>query len=252
MSKIYLPEKIGGENYIVYCHQTPSGKRYIGITRLPPNRRWDNGRGYLAQVFGRAIKKYGWDNIQHIILKDSLSKEEACELEQYYIDKFKTQNPKYGYNISNGGETNSVSAETRKKLSERHLGKKHPNSSKTKKGHEVTKETRAKLSIAIKNKWSEGAYSPKPLSTETKRKISETLKGHEVSEETKQKQSAYHKEHPSRARKCQCVETGLIYKTCADAERQIKNDDKYRTNIQACCSGIQLSAYGMHWRYVYE
>ena len=73
-----------------------------------------------------------------------------------------------------------------------------------------------------------------------------------ISEETKQKQSAYHKEHPSRARKCQCVETGLIYKTCADAERQIKNDDKYRTNIQACCSGIQLSAYGMHWRYALE
>lgn len=47
--------------YTVYMHISPSGKRYVGITRQRPVARWKNGRGYINnEYFYRAIKKYGW------------------------------------------------------------------------------------------------------------------------------------------------------------------------------------------------
>ena len=33
-------------NYTVYCHIFPNGKRYVGITKQKPEYRWDNGNGY--------------------------------------------------------------------------------------------------------------------------------------------------------------------------------------------------------------
>ena len=74
--------------YCVYMHITPNGKRYIGQTCCEPNRRWQNGYGYVGQIFFCAIKKYGWNNIQHIILADNLTSDEADSIEQEYIKKF--------------------------------------------------------------------------------------------------------------------------------------------------------------------
>lgn len=97
--------------YCVYMHVAPNGKRYVGITSLKPEKRWANGEGYRSQtIFYRAIKKYGWENFKHVILEEELSFEQACEREQYYIKKYKTnlnrwQNPSYGYNRDDGGCT---------------------------------------------------------------------------------------------------------------------------------------------------
>lgn len=47
------------ENYTVYEHTTPSGKKYIGITGRNPIKRWgSNGIGYKGQAFENAILKY--------------------------------------------------------------------------------------------------------------------------------------------------------------------------------------------------
>lgn len=91
----------------VYMHTNKiNNKKYIGITGQ--NRYWDrwrsDGSGYKTQVFGRAIEKYGWDNFDHKILKEVETESEACELEQYYIQKYKSNNKDFGYNISMGGE----------------------------------------------------------------------------------------------------------------------------------------------------
>lgn len=92
--------------YCVYCHTNKiNGKRYIGQTKLNPIVRWgENGEGYHSQYFGRAISKYGWNNFEHIILKDNLTQTEANYFEKLFIEQFKTTNPQYGYNISAGGE----------------------------------------------------------------------------------------------------------------------------------------------------
>ena len=84
-------------NYTVYEHLFPNGKRYIGITKLPPKERWEkNGNGYKTQSVFRAITKYGWDNIEHNIISTNLSYEDACNMEVELIKKYKTMNKKYG------------------------------------------------------------------------------------------------------------------------------------------------------------
>ena len=93
------------KTYTLYEHITPSNKRYIGITSQEPNRRWQNGYGYIDNgYFMNAIKKYGWDNIKHNIIKEGLSENEACKIEKEYIKKYKSNNRKYGYNIAEGGQ----------------------------------------------------------------------------------------------------------------------------------------------------
>lgn len=76
------------KKYLVYCHQNKiNGKLYFGITSTSLYLRFRNGRGYLTQVFGRAIKKYGWDNFRHIIIISDVEKDIACECEKYLIKK---------------------------------------------------------------------------------------------------------------------------------------------------------------------
>ena len=53
------------QNYTVYMHICPNGKRYIGITKLKPQERWGNGKSYKGCVlFNKAIQKYSWQNIK--------------------------------------------------------------------------------------------------------------------------------------------------------------------------------------------
>lgn len=91
--------------YFVYKHTTPCGKVYIGITGRNPSLRWANGKGYAPnKYFSAAIEKYGWNNIRHEILFDSLTKEEAEQKEIALIAEYKSNQREYGYNLSVGGE----------------------------------------------------------------------------------------------------------------------------------------------------
>ena len=109
--------------YKVYMHVTPNGKRYIGITKSSLKRRWGNGTGYKTQLFNRAIEKYGWDNIKHVILYENLTEEEAKQKEIELIAKYNTADRKCGYNQTKGGDTRkSPTLETRLKLSKSLIG----------------------------------------------------------------------------------------------------------------------------------
>lgn len=134
----------------VYIHKTPNNKVYIGITGKEPNKRWKNGKGYLYNKhFTNAIKKFGWDNIEHIIVKSQLTKEEAASLEKALIEKYRANDPEHGYNRSSGGEFPSEGTkwtdEMKKRNSQSHIGKKNTkehnlNISKGKKGKPNGKE----------------------------------------------------------------------------------------------------------------
>ena len=92
--------------YTVYCHENKSnGKLYFGITKCSTRKRWSNGKGYDGQpVIHRAIEKYGWDGFEHIILYTGLSEAEAKQMEIDLIREFNTQDHRYGYNITAGGD----------------------------------------------------------------------------------------------------------------------------------------------------
>lgn len=203
-------------NYKLYVHISPSNKRYYGITcQKYAKYRWDSGHGYRNNKhFTNAINKYGWENFQHLVLFDNLTKEEACLLEQCYIALYDTTNPKYGYNNSLGGEHGLASEhtkkkisennakywkgkqlteETRKKMSENHADFKGKNNPMY--GKQFTEEHKKKLSEAKKGKYT-GKNSPnygKQFTEEHRNKISEAKKGQKLTEETKKKISEANK-----------------------------------------------------------
>ena len=94
------------KDYKIYMYTNRiNGKVYVGQTRRTLKlRAGSNGAMYRpCTVFYRAIVKYGWENFEPTILAGGLSKEEANELEKYYISKYDSCNHDCGYNISNGG-----------------------------------------------------------------------------------------------------------------------------------------------------
>lgn len=91
-------------DYKVYLHIFPNGKRYVGITKQNLDKRFSNGKHYKNQIVGKAMKKYGWDNIEHKVVSENLTQKEACNLEQKLILKYKSNQSKYGYNRTIGGD----------------------------------------------------------------------------------------------------------------------------------------------------
>lgn len=117
--------------YCVYKHTSPKNKVYIGITKLKPEYRWNNGFGYQKNTyFWKAIQKYGWDNFKHEILYDKLSQKEACEKEKELIAFYDSTNPQKGYNITTGGNigysVTRISEKTLQKKREAARGEKNP------------------------------------------------------------------------------------------------------------------------------
>jgi hypothetical protein len=97
---------VENNNYTVYMHINKiNNKKYIGITQQKLKKRWGNGNGYKNNIyFWRAIKKYGWDNFEHIVLFKNINELTAKETEKYLIQKYNTYDANYGYNISLGGD----------------------------------------------------------------------------------------------------------------------------------------------------
>ena len=72
-------------NYSVYQHVTPDGMYYFGQTNNIKRRWRNNGAGYKGTALQPYIEKFGWDNIQHIVLFENQSKENALSIEDSLI-----------------------------------------------------------------------------------------------------------------------------------------------------------------------
>lgn len=93
-----------GRKYVVYVHINKTNlKVYVGQTGQSLQRRWRDGKGYLNcdTYFSNAIKKYGWDSFEHIVLEEGLTKSEADFYEKMYIREYKSYDRRYGYNLNN-------------------------------------------------------------------------------------------------------------------------------------------------------
>lgn len=109
--------------YCVYMHIAPNGKKYIGATSIKPSERWGgSGQRYKNNpLFYHDILKFGWEQFEHIIIKDNLTADEAELLEIDTIKKYSTTDKNKGYNYQNGGRF--ATSESKKKMSESHKGK---------------------------------------------------------------------------------------------------------------------------------
>lgn len=107
------------ENYSVYIHKFPNNKVYIGITSKLVKRRWCRGSTYsYHKRMYNAIKKYGWDNISHEVLKSGLTKIEAENMEIELIKLHKSYLYEFGYNRDMGGNSaEKISEASRIKMS---------------------------------------------------------------------------------------------------------------------------------------
>lgn len=240
-------------NYTVYIHTNKTnGKRYIGITRQSVQERWRDGNGYRKCIyFYRAIEKYGWDGFDHEIFASNLTEEEAQHMEKLLIKELQTQDPEFGYNISDGGSTTRISEEGRKKLSEQKKGELNPNF-----GRIVSEEEKKHLSELFS-----GERNPnygRKHTEEARRKMSEANIGRPLSEEHKQKISRsmmgkfVGRPRPEGGgkppKKVLCVETGEVFDSIADAARA-KGLYNIKTRISSVCKGSANMCGGYHWKY---
>ena len=157
----------------IYIHRDKiNGKCYVGQTIRDPKKRWgDNGIRYKnCSKFNSSIKKYGWNNFEHIILPEVYSNyDELNKAEMDMINRLDSFNN--GYNSTSGGNKNKiVSDETKNKLSKANTGKKR------------TLEDIEKMRIRS---------AGRSLSLESRKKVSEARIGKKKSEETKKKMSEW-------------------------------------------------------------
>ena len=231
-------------SYTVYLHLFPNEKTYVGITCQKVERRWRNGKGYEGQLVYDAIKKYGWDNIKHIILENGLSKEQAEEKEKYYIKKYDSLSHRNGYNIESGGYVcGSLSDETKAKISESKKGtmkgEKHWHY-----GKHWGDDVKNKISESHKGmKYGKGTLEKKREMFSGKKN---PMYGVKLTAERKSKLQKACVDATSKA--VICIETGIEYKSSAEAQRQTGINS--RTICYVCNKkGYYKTAGGYHWKY---
>ena len=172
----------------------PNGKRYIGKSKRSLSRRQGSffNRYKNCTALWNAIEKYGIDNIkQDILFENDMSDEDASRLEQICILTFKTNanrfyNPKYGYNLTDGGEGISGWKPTEEQY-EKRLEQLHELHQKQI-GSKRSEDSKRKMSIA-----KIGENNPnygKPMDDDRKRKIAIANSKENMSEETKKRRSA--------------------------------------------------------------
>lgn len=217
--------------FYVYIHVNKiNQKKYVGMSKRDnPNKRWKNGRGYTYNKhFNDAIKKYGWDNFEHLIFASDLTEQEASEIEKRLIDKFQTTDRTHGYNFAEGGYHNCGLK-----------GSANPFWQKT-----PVKAVEASVAARI----------GKPLSEETKEKIRQgnlkkpknenSLRALLEYDQSKIPRRSGAQNHKSRA--VLCVETGIVYESQCIAEKALCLP---RSSIyQALKQNIKAGNY--HWALV--
>ena len=213
--------------YKVYLLIFPNGKQYCGYTSQELKKRWSNGHGYdKCPLVHKAIKKYGWENIDKKIIATFAQKEYAFSKERQTIAKLHLTNPEYGYNIDQGGRPT---------------------------GAKLSEQSRKKLSESQKKRWASPGYKEwmnerrgailhtkkHPLSEEHKKKISETKKG------------------SIPVNRLQVIQvdkkTNLqlnIYESATAAAISVCGNPLGVSNILAAAKGKRHTAYGYKWQII--
>lgn len=103
--------KLVGQRIVYKITNLINKKCYIGVTSRIKRRIYEHTRyseienSPLTCYLHNSIKKYGCDNFIFEVIHESIKNdEELNKLEIYYIKKFQSNNSKYGYNLTSGGE----------------------------------------------------------------------------------------------------------------------------------------------------
>lgn len=222
-------------DYCVYMHTFPNGKRYIGITCCKPDRRWQKGRGYINQrVVYNAISKYGWGNIRHEIVSSGMSLDKANEKERELIALYQTTNRAYGYNVELGGKACGHLTDDHKAK----IGNANRGINNGMYGHIYTDEERKYMS-------ENSVWRGRKHAEESRRKMSEYAKAHPEIKSHKGKN------HPMAKAVLQFDLNGnFVQRFETAAEASVKTGAS-RSGICNCCKfkPKNKTAGGYVWRY---
>lgn len=225
--------------YKVYMHILPNGKKYVGITsKQNAEERWRNGTAY-NNYFKKAIKKYGWDNIQHIILYENLTEEEAKQIEINLIKKYDLTNKNNGYNLSTGGESSKGYKHTKEQI-EKQLNNRKP--------IQYTEEIIEKMREKAHNYWDK---------EENRQKQSERIKKYyethsQINKGKKGCLSQTQIEKIKQTRKVKfilCKENNKIYRGTRQVVEELKVDRRTLMRILHKEKGFN-STRGYHFEYI--
>lgn len=220
--------------YLVYKHTFPNNKVYIGITsKKNPKERWRNGKGYEHNdIMSKAIQKYGWENVKHEILYIDLDENIAKEKEIELIYQYKSNNVKYGYNISNGGEGANGYKHTLEQIEKAKQNRNLPI---------YDEKLRKKFSEVHKRTWENEEYRQKMKKIHKNR---EHRKGYKLSKEAIENIKATRK-----VKYIRCIETGEIFRGTREASEKTNIDRRTIMRILKREYGYK-SAKGLHFEYV--
>lgn len=224
----------------MYCHTFPNQKRYIGITKQDVNKRWQKGEGYKNSFVYLAIKKYGWENIKHEILFENLSNAEAKEKEIELIAFYKTNNKKYGYNVSKGGYIPIMSEETKEKLRKANIGKKQSKDTIEKRVSQLRGRKRPDIAEIMKLR--KGKLNPwfgKPSHVNQKNAASMYCKFNNLGGNNPNSKAVLQFD----------TEGKFINKFDSMVEAANTLNLKSHSAISKCCKGKLKTAYGYVWKY---
>jgi group I intron endonuclease len=160
---------------------TVNNKVYVGKSGSSMEARWyRESRGKTNRHFAAAIKKYGVDNFRFSVLVEA--KDHLNDLEKEYISKYRSYDPRFGYNKTLGGDGGIPTEETRDHMIKNHWSKRSNSDDIRKKISEHTKMA---------------------MTPEISAKISAHNLGMKMSKETKEKmhqpRTKEHRENISRA-----------------------------------------------------
>lgn len=156
-----------------------NGKVYIGQTVNERERYLAHKNCYGKCYFHNAISKYGFDSFDYEVLytveDQSLEQIKFIldDRERQFILEYRSNDPKYGYNLNSGGHSCfAISQETRNKQSEAHKGKKgywngkafseehRKNLSKARAGKSYKKKSKYEMPSKWKPLYIDGALFP--------------------------------------------------------------------------------------------
>lgn len=170
-------------NCIIYAHITKDNHIYIGQTSNKPKYRWGrNGKLYKANPYMMAaIQHYGWDNIEHRIIAENLSREETNVMEVALIASYRN-NPDYVVmNITDGGLGHSgynFPQEVKDRMSKNMVGR-----VKITNGKEDKMLPKSEIEPYLRSGWRRGSCLT--WNDEQRKQISNRLKGIPHSESRK-------------------------------------------------------------------
>ncbi len=215
----------------VYAISHELGKVYVGSSVCIAYRwslhRQDLEKGKHHSIrLQRSWNKYGPNSFSWEVL-EIVPPERAklVEREQFHIDRLKSSDPKYGFNISPTAGSplgHKHTAETRARMSAALIGNQYA------KGNKFTEESRAKVSEALRNRPRQKGWKH---TQEARDKISAYGMNREPSPETKAKISASHKGKKRTQEHCANISASLTGKKASQETRaKMSESRKGRTN----------------------